>query len=93
MRSFYKSIILTLSILAVYLNSFSQSKDYSEKERADVMILGTFHFAYPNLDRIKIEEKDQLDFSSTERQEEMYRGSLRLHGFFTQCLMRADFLE
>jgi hypothetical protein len=71
MSSFYKSIMLIILIFAVYLNSFSQSKDYTEKERAEVMILGTFHFAYPNLDRIKIEEKDQLDFTSPKRQKEI----------------------
>jgi len=71
MKIFYNFFLLIAIAIFLTINSFSQSKDYSEKERAEVMILGTFHFAYPNLDRIKIEEKDQLDFTSPERQKEI----------------------
>ncbi|HAQ65573.1 MAG TPA: hypothetical protein DCR43_06955 [Bacteroidales bacterium] len=36
-----------------------------------VTILGTFHFSYPNLDRIKTEKDKQVDMLSPQRQEEI----------------------
>lgn len=36
-----------------------------------VMVLGTFHFSYPNLDVIKTEKEDQIDVLSEARQREI----------------------
>lgn len=43
------------------------------RERAKVLLLGTFHFAYPNLDALKQEEK--VDMLSERRQAEAARAS------------------
>lgn len=48
-------------------------KANSKDGRAQVMILGTFHFAYPNLDVIKIDKADQLDITSPENQRDILR--------------------
>ncbi len=37
------------------------------------MLLGTFHFAYPNLDVVKTEKTDQLDITSPESQRDIAR--------------------
>ena len=50
-----------------------QGKADGKDERAQVMLLGTFHFAYPNQDVIKTEEADQLDVTSTESQRDIAR--------------------
>ncbi len=71
MKTFYKPFLLVFLILVVCNKIIAQSEGNKEIIGAEVMILGTFHFAYPNLDRIKIEEKDQLDFTSPERQKEI----------------------
>lgn len=36
-----------------------------------MMVLGTFHFAYPNFDVVKTNKKDQIDVSTKERQAEI----------------------
>jgi hypothetical protein len=41
------------------------------KERADVLVVGTFHFDYPNLDANKIAEEDKIDVLSTFRKREL----------------------
>lgn len=35
--------------------------DYFPKERAKVLVVGTFHFDYPNLDVVKSEDEDKID--------------------------------
>lgn len=41
------------------------------QERTKVTILGTFHFAYPELDRIKTTSKDKIDFNDPKRLSEV----------------------
>lgn len=47
------------------------AQDMKPDSLVDVLILGTFHFAYPNLDRIKTSEKNQIDFSTPQRHAEI----------------------
>ena len=35
--------------------------DFYPKERAQVLVVGTFHFNYPGLDALKTEESDKID--------------------------------
>lgn len=73
--------ILLLAILYfIPMNMlFAQATDHDKK--AAVMVLGTFHFAYPNLDVIKTEKKDQIDVMSPKRQEEIRALVDRLKAF------------
>lgn len=41
------------------------------QEKTKVAILGTFHFAYPELDRIKTNSKDKIDFKDPKRLSEV----------------------
>jgi hypothetical protein len=42
-------------------NEIKSPSSFFPKERAKVLIVGTFHFNYPNLDVNKIAEEDQID--------------------------------
>lgn len=62
MPVFYR--FLFLLIMCFSLPIFAQ-------KRAEVTILGTFHFAYPELDRIKTGDKDKIDFKDEKRLSEV----------------------
>lgn len=58
------------TILLLFLFSFSKygiaqeiktAQDYFPKEKAKVLVVGTFHFDYPGLDAHQIEESDKID--------------------------------
>lgn len=59
------------ALLMCSLNSYTPAQNNLESSKTQVMILGTFHFAYPNLDRIKTKDPDKIDFSTPERQKEI----------------------
>lgn len=61
-------LLLSLSFLAISLNVTAQIRT---SKKPKVMVLGVFHFSYPNMDRIKTEKKDQIDFTSEERKREI----------------------
>lgn len=66
----------TVLFLVCSIISFSHLAAQSDNKqsignKAKVMILGTFHFAYPNLDMVKTEDKDKIDVLSEERQSEI----------------------
>lgn len=61
--------LLLMSVL--FYNSQTQAQNNLESPKAQVMILGSFHFAYPNLDRIKTKEEDKIDFTTNEKQMEI----------------------
>lgn len=45
--------------------------DFFDYKKPQVLIVGTFHFNYPNLDAYKIKEQDKIDVLSPERQIEI----------------------
>lgn len=51
--------------------NFKTAKDFINIPQTRVLVLGVFHFDYPNLDALKVEEKDQADVLSASRQNEM----------------------
>lgn len=62
----------TLALLFLLLAAGAAfAQPAADTGKVAVMTLGTFHFAYPNLDVIKTEKKDQLDILSAERQREV----------------------
>lgn len=48
------------------------ASDFFAMEKTKVMVVGTFHFEYPNLDALKVEDKDKVDVLSDSRQKEMH---------------------
>lgn len=65
--------LFLVCIILIFSQSFAQTDNKSGggDKKAQVMILGTFHFAYPNLDMVKTEEKDKIDVLTEERQKEI----------------------
>lgn len=53
-----KVLILMFGLLNIYSSSFGQTIDSPPQTK--IMTLGVFHFDYPNLDVVKIKEKDQI---------------------------------
>jgi hypothetical protein len=52
-------------------SSIRSISSFYPKERADVLVVGTFHFDYPNLDPNKVKEEDKIDVLSTSRKPEL----------------------
>ena len=42
-------------------NKIKPASEFYPKERAQVLVVGTFHFDYPGLDALKTEENDKID--------------------------------
>ncbi|MEZ4797349.1 MAG: DUF5694 domain-containing protein [Flavobacteriaceae bacterium] len=42
-------------------NVIKSASEFYPKERAQVLVVGTFHFDYPGLDELKTEENDKID--------------------------------
>lgn len=42
-------------------SSLKPTSDFYPKDRAQVLVVGTFHFNYPGLDELKTEETDKID--------------------------------
>jgi Skp family chaperone for outer membrane proteins len=66
---FYKFIITILLLLTSTL-SFGQTPDKKE-ETIKVVTLGTFHFQFPNLDVVKVEDDEKIDVLSSEYQKQL----------------------
>ncbi|MBC5991945.1 DUF5694 domain-containing protein [Pontibacter cellulosilyticus] len=70
-KLFFAALFLATTYISPALAQ--QGKTSKQDDRAQVMILGTFHFAYPNLDVVKTEKSDQLDIKSPESQRDIAR--------------------
>ena len=66
--SFLFGLFLTCSLMA---QSSPDSILIGDREVPQVLLVGTFHFAYPNLDAYKVAEEDQIDIKSQEKQAEV----------------------
>ncbi len=74
MKNIFVLAVLSLSTSIV----FGQNKDSIEspysffpKEKVKVLVVGTFHFDYPNLDANKIEDKDKIDVLTEPKKSEV----------------------
>jgi hypothetical protein len=47
------------------------SQLWAQHKKIDVLTLGTFHFAYHNLDQVKTAKKDQVDVLDAKYQQEI----------------------
>lgn len=61
----------TLLLLFIIPALFVQGQNKKNENKIPAVVVGTFHFAYPNLDVIKVEKKDQIDILSKGRQMEI----------------------
>ncbi len=78
-----KMILVTLLLGILFSNNactqepidankkYKTASDFFQVPKTKVLVVGTFHFDYPNLDAIKTEEKDKVDVLSESRQKEM----------------------
>lgn len=72
----YVTFCLTL-LIALSCSSPVKSQHHPDdiliggRQIPQVMVVGTFHFGYPNLDAHKIAEKDQMDIRSAAKQQEV----------------------
>lgn len=57
-RKTMKKLILLLSIVFILNKVYAQKEQVVE--RAEIMTLGVFHFAYPNLDVVKTKDEDKI---------------------------------
>jgi hypothetical protein len=62
-------ILLLITLLYIHSNVKGQEQDAAPK--TEVMTLGVFHFAYPNLDAVKTDEKDQISVLDESYQSEI----------------------
>ncbi|ASK30980.1 hypothetical protein CEY12_13075 [Chryseobacterium sp. T16E-39] len=67
-----KTLIYCL-LLCSYLNIQAQKKpsDYFQNPKTKVLVVGSFHFNYPNLDAHKIKKEDQIDVLSPKTAKEV----------------------
>ena len=63
MKKIFLSLLLSLTVFLVSVSGQTQ--------RAEVLTLGTFHFNFPNLDVVKIDESDQIDVLDPRHQAEI----------------------
>jgi len=79
-----KKLLLVVALLAgsCLMPALAQFKKAGGREgRAQVMLLGTFHFAYPNADIITTAKADQLDVTSPQSQRDIARITSQLATF------------
>ncbi|WP_439882660.1 DUF5694 domain-containing protein [Pontibacter sp. MBLB2868] len=79
-----KKLLLAAALLAssCLMPALAQFKKACGREnRAQVMLLGTFHFAYPNADIITTAKADQLDVTSPQGQRDIARINSRMAKF------------
>lgn len=71
----FKAFPILLFLIPVLTYSqktkFPSPSEHFSEPKSEILVLGTIHFNYPNLDAIKTSEKDQLDVLSEKKQEEI----------------------
>ena len=69
---FLQFLILLIPILSHSQETdFPSPSEYFSEPKSEVLVLGTIHFDYPNLDAIKTSQEDQLDVLSEKKQREI----------------------
>ena len=68
----YQILIILIPVLTYSQKpKFPSPSEYFSEPKSEVLVLGTIHFDYPNLDAIKTSEEDQLDVLSEKKQREI----------------------
>jgi hypothetical protein len=69
------SITVAILILSLKLNAqnikIKKPSEFYSKDKTEVLVVGTFHFSYPNLDTHKVSEKDQVDVLKEPKKSEL----------------------
>lgn len=78
-----KAFILLICVSMIFLSCNEQTKeisltkivksphDFFDYKKPKVLVVGSFHFDYPNLDAHKIKEQDKIDVLSLKKQKEI----------------------
>ena len=64
-------IYIFLVCLPTFILAQKQPSDYFKNPKTKVLVVGSFHFDYPNLDAIKIKKEDQVDVLSPKTAQEV----------------------
>jgi hypothetical protein len=72
-------LLIPLLLTSLFLSANAQQGEWKDPDeilienpkRPKVLLVGSFHFNYPNLDAHKVDKKDQLDILSPEKQREV----------------------
>ncbi|MBB6612661.1 hypothetical protein H7F15_16585 [Pontibacter sp. Tf4] len=76
-----KLVLAALLLAGSYITPAEAQKSAQKEKRAQVMLLGTFHFSHRNLDVIKTEKEDQLDVMTPESQQDIQKITGKLAKF------------
>ena len=71
---YFVLIIFTLNVTFVFGQkdpNIRTANSFFPKEKTKVLLVGTFHFGYPNLDVNKIEDKDKIDVLTEPKKSEV----------------------
>lgn len=66
-----KTPLISLLLLFTILMQAQKPSEFFPDPKAKILVVGSFHFAYPNLDAIKTQKSDQLDVLSPETSKEV----------------------
>lgn len=64
-------LIVSCDTSETKLNENKTAKDFYPKEKAQILVVGTFHFDYPGLDAHQIEEEDKIDVLAEPKKSEV----------------------
>lgn len=64
-------IYIFLLCLPTFILAQKQPSEYFKNPKTKVLVVGSFHFDYPNLDAIKIKKEDQIDVLSPKTAQEV----------------------
>lgn len=64
-------IYIFLLCLPIFILAQKQPSEYFKNPKTKVLVVGSFHFDYPNLDAIKIKKEDQIDVLSPKTAQEV----------------------
>lgn len=66
-----KTPLISLLLLFTILMQAQKPSEFFPDPKGKILVVGSFHFAYPNLDAIKTQKSDQLDVLSPETSKEV----------------------
>lgn len=64
-------VLVNTSLFAQKSTDIKSLNHFFPKERASVLVVGTFHFDYPNMDVIKTEDKNKIDVLKEPKKQEV----------------------
>ncbi|WBV54967.1 DUF5694 domain-containing protein [Chryseobacterium daecheongense] len=66
-----KTLLYTLLLFSCFVQAQKKPSDFFPTPKTKVLVVGSFHFDYPNLDAHKIKKQDQIDVLSPKTSKEV----------------------